>query len=145
MEINKIINQTSWMISASKEQMKFLYKEVKSLMTFTTLVNLVQLNKSIYHLNMSRVLLNQLEKNYAFLLSSNTVNSSKILKLKNTYLQRCVFQYLLGFDYYKEIHNQIDMVSIAINKSNLYKWNMLNGLLNKLIDQFDNLLRILNK
>ena len=145
MEINKIISHTSWTISASKEQIKFLYKEMKYASTFIMVNSSGFFTKSLYHLNMSRILLNQIEKNIIMLIKSNNVTSSNITKIKNTYLQRCMFQFSMGHSYYKEIIELINQVSRTLNISLLQKWNNLKMILDNLVTQFDYIIKNLEK
>ena len=136
MELDKVIIHTSWLISALKEQAKYLHKEMKYASSFSLIKNSSIYVKSMYHFNLFRVLLNQVDKSYANLMNKSNFNPF-LINLKNTYFQRCVFQFSLAFSYYKEVNVLIDNISHGLNASLLFKLNNINSLLDKTSKQID--------
>ncbi len=140
MEINKIVSHISWIVVASKEKMRFLNQEMKAVFSNMYLKNDKLLNKSQYHLNLARTLLTQVEKNYIVFINNGANNSSLLLRIKNTYLQRCIFQLSMGFDCYKENLFKVEKVSNSLAKSLLNKWYQTVMILNNLINEMDMLI-----
>ena len=145
MEINKVVSHLAWTISASKEQIKFLYKEMKYTSSFLIVGNSVFFTKSLYHLNMSKTLLNQIEKNNVLFIKTNNVTANNMTKLKNTYLQRCIFQFSMGYSFYKETIELINQISKTLNMSLLQKWNNLKVMFDSIMSQFDYIIKQINK
>ncbi len=145
MDKNKTISHISWLISASKEQMRFLFFDMKSTIERYYLKNDHLLNKSFYHLNLSRTLLNQVEKNYISLIKGGRFYSQILLHLKNTYLQRAIFQLSMGFDYFKEARNNIEKLSFVTYKSLFQTWSQAMMMLNQLIHEVDVLLSMMKE
>ncbi len=140
MEQNKQISHISWLISASKEQMQFLTKEFKNAFESPYIKKDHVLLKSSYHLNLARILLTQVEKNYIAMIRGGRFFSSVLMHIKNTYLQRSCFQLSMSFDYFKEGSFKIEQISPALHKSLFSKWSQLTMMLNQLVREFDCLL-----
>lgn len=137
MEVNQLASRISWMIVASKEKMKFLNQEMKNVFSNIYLKNDKLLNKSQYHLNMSKTLLSQVEKDYVVFIKTGVSNVALLMRIKNTYLQRCFFQLSMGYDCYKENMFKVENASLALAKSLLNKWCQTITLLNNLIKEID--------
>ena len=137
MEANQLASRISWMIVASKEKMKFLNQEMKNVFSNIYLKNDKLLNKSQYHLNISKTLLAQVEKDYVAFIKTGVSNVALLMRIKNTYLQRCFFQLSMGYDCYKENMFKVENASLALAKSLLNKWCQTITLLNNLIKEID--------
>ena len=66
-------------------------------------------------------------------------------KLKNTYLQRCIFQFSMGYSFYKETIELINQISKTLNMSLLQKWNNLKVMFDSIMSQFDYIIKQINK
>ncbi len=138
MERNQIASHISWMIVANKEKMRFLNQEMKLLFSDIYLKNDKLIIKSQYHLNLARTLLSQVEKNYIVFINTGIKNTTLLARIKNTYLQRCVFQLSMGYSCYQEINAKVVSVSKSLAKSLLNKWYQSSMILNSLTKELDN-------
>lgn len=144
MEVNQAASHISWVIVAAKEKIKFLNQEIKPIFDNMYLKNDKILNKSLYHLNLARTLLAQVEKNYIVFIKTGVNNSTLIMRIKNTYLQRCVFQLSMAYDCFKESKFKVENISMSLAKSLLNKYYQAVMILNSLVNEIDNLISKLN-
>lgn len=137
MELNKLASSISWLIVASKEKIKFLNQEMKQIYIDSYLKNDKLLLKAQYHLNLAKVLLNQVEKNYIVFVKQGVNNINLLTRIKNIYLQRCLFQLSMSFDYFKENKLKIENVSFSLSKSLFNKYLQTIAILNNLLKDMD--------
>lgn len=140
MEINTTISHISWVIFACKEKMKFLNQEMKKTLNSAYLKNDKMIIKSQYHLNMARTLLSQVEKHYFAFIKTGVKNTMILMRIKNMYLQRCIFQLSMGYDCYKESNKIVNNVSESLSKSLMNKWCQAMMILTNLINELDDLI-----
>ncbi len=143
MEFNQLAFHISWVIVAVKEKIKFINQEMKPIFNNIYLKNDKLLIKSQYHLNLARTLLSQVEKNYLVYMKNGLTNNVLITRIKNTYLQRCVFQLSMSYDCYKENMYKVENVSLALAKSLLNKFYQAVVILNNLVKEVDSLISML--
>lgn len=142
---NKGYQHILWHIIACKEQINYIYKEISKAFNNTSLSNSFAYKKMIYYFSMSKTLILQLEQNYIVVLNKGNVSSTEITRLKNTYLQRSLFNFSMCIDYFKEFILTLDNSVVIVNKMVLLKMNNIKGLLEKITLQLDNMIKFLEK
>ena len=125
--------------------MNYIYKEISKTFNNTSLSNSFSYKKMTYYFTMSKTLILQLEQNYTIILNKGNITSSTMIRLKNTYLQRSLFNFSMCIDYFKEFVLTLDSSVVSVNKMVLLKMNNIKGLLDKITLQIDNLIKILEK
>ena len=125
--MDRTIQLITWLFSASIEKINEIEKEVKK----TNFTNDVLINKALKHLLVSKKILIQTERIYNNLLKNGGLKPSSILEIKNTYLQRCLFQSLE--------ETKTNNIKIKL------KWVKLNELFNMLLVQIGKLFKKISK
>ena len=131
--MDRTIQLITWLFSASIEKINEIEKEVKK----TNFTNDVLINKALKHLLVSKKILIQTERIYNNLLKNGGLKPSSILEIKNTYLQRCLFQRALGQSILEE--TKTNNIKIKL------KWVKLNELIKMLLVQMEILFKKISK
>ncbi len=133
--IDKNLTRCLWSLLAIKEQMTDLLKEMKIQANYFKEVKYYQ--KVIYHLNLSRTLLMQFEKGFKLFFENNPYQTGYLIKIKNTYFQRSIFQYSMCFDYYMESVGIIEKISNASQRLFYSKITMIKKMFENYNNQID--------
>lgn len=86
---NKYINHISWLISALKEHNKIINQDLKYKINEKIFINNKSFQQYYYFFNLYLKLFSNIDKGYNIILSSNKINKTNLITLKNIYLNRC--------------------------------------------------------